>query len=269
MRGKLKRALIRAVHRLRSPPAVTRHRKLSERSYNGIKVVEIADQENLTVKVSERSDDGYHSYGNDWWTRPECPYSYKYLSINSMYPEAYFVGHGHPDHDKASDLVDYMQEVYRKLFGRQFESILELGCGGGEISKVLFDRKLKFISVEGTDAGVRRLRAIGIPADNILAYNLKFMPRLNRRFDIVMCTEVAEHIEPFFASKIIDNCIIHSDAVWFSAADRERAAHYHHMDELQIEAWDNLFAHMGFSKFVELDGRYGRASRVYLRNDKT
>ena len=247
-------------------PRVGRHRQIAQTVRGGLRVIEIARQASLRVDVDERRDTGYHRFGNDWWLQPRCPHSFKYLDIDTMYPDAYFDGHGHPEDRAAQDLVDYMQTVFRALFARELASILELGSGGGEITKTLSDRDLDFLTVEGTEAGVRRLYEIGIPDERIRQYNLKFMPALERSFDLVMCTEVAEHIEPFFASKLVENCIRHGDAVWFSAADRNRAAHYHHINELPIEAWDNLFAHMGFSQFVELDGRHGRASRVYLRN---
>ncbi len=256
--AKLKRKLHRE-------PPVGRHRAISDRRLEGLRILEIAPEEPLDIRIDETGDDGYHRYGNAWWTQARCPYSFKYLSINTMYPAQYFTGHGHPADRIAQDLVDYIQNVYRKLFGRDLRSVLELGSGGGEITRVFAERKLDFLTVEGTDAGIGRLREIGISGERILQHNLKFMPALERRFDLVMCTEVAEHIEPFFASKVVENCIRHSDAVWFSAADRNRAAHYHHINELPIEAWDNLFAHMGFPHLVELDGRHGRASRVYLR----
>jgi len=246
-------------------PKVGRHRLVKETTRGGLRVVEIASEETLALQIDDKSDSGYHRFGNDWWLQPRCPQSFKYLNIDTMYPDAYFDGHGHPADQAALDLVHYMQSVYRTLFNRDLRSVLELGSGGGEITKVLSDRNLDFITVEGTDAGVRRLHEIGIAPERILQHNLKFMPALDRTFDLVMCTEVAEHIEPFFASKVVENCIRHGDAVWFSAADRNRAAHYHHINELPIAAWDNLFAHMGFPCFVELDGRHGRASRVYLR----
>ena len=247
-------------------PKVGRHRLVGETTRGGLRVVEIARDETLAIKIDATSDTGYHRFGNDWWLQPRCPHSFKYLNIDTMYPDAYFEGHGHPADRAALDLVDYMQSVFRALFDRDLRSVLELGSGGGEITKVFADRNLDYITVEGTDAGVRRLHDIGIARERVLQHNLKFMPALDRTFDLVMCTEVAEHIEPFFASKVVENCIRHGDAVWFSAADRNRAAHYHHINELPMAAWDNLFAHMGFPHFVELDGRHGRASRVYLRS---
>ena len=245
---------------------VVRQKQIGFQSSCGLTILEIAREETVAVSITRESDDGYHRYGNDWWSQAACPTSFKYLAIDALYPDPYFDGHGHPDPGRAVDLVDYMQTTYKRVFGQPFRSILELGSGGGEITRVFAERGFDFLAVEGTAAGVRRLQEIGIPSDRIQQHNLKFMPGLQRTFDIVMCTEVAEHIEPFFASKVVENCIAHADAVWFSAADRNRRAHYHHINEQPIEVWDNLFAHMGCNRFVELDGRYGRASRLYLRS---
>ena len=251
--------------RLRPAHRVVRHPTLSETERGGLRVVEIAREAPLTVTIDEASDSGYHRYGNAWWTRSTCPLSYNYLAIETLYPERYFQGHSHPGAGPAFDLVDYMHIVFRALMRRELSSVLELGSGGGEITRALANRGLDYFAVEGTAAGVARLNEIGLDPGRILQCDLKFLPPLPRKFDLVMCTEVAEHIEPFFASKIVANCVAHADAVWFSAADRERAAHYHHINEVAIEAWDNLFAHMGMPFFVELDGRQGRASRLYLR----
>ncbi len=248
-------------------PQVGRHPQISQTRRGGLNIVEIAGEATLTVHIDGRRDTGYHRFGNDWWLRPACPHSFKYLNIDTLYPDAYFDGHGHPELAAARDLVDYMQDVFRAVFGRELRSVLELGSGGGEITKVMSDRGFDFVTVEGAQAGVRRLHDIGVAPERVRRHNLKFMPTLERTFDLTMCTEVAEHIEPFFASKIVENCIRHADAVWFSAADRNRAAHYHHIAELPIAAWDNLFAHMGFRHFVELDGRHERASRLYMRSD--
>lgn len=219
----------------------------------------------MPVSISKTSDDGYHRYGNDWWMQPGTPGALQYLALDPLYPTDYFIGHGHPERAGAESLVCYMIETHAALFGRPLESVLELGTGGGEITAELDRRGLDYLAVEGTAAGVARLKAIGIPDARVLHANLKFLPDIGRRFDLAMCTEVAEHIEPFFASQLVLACTAHSAAVWFSAADRNRRAHYHHINEQDISAWDNLFAHMGFGRRVELDGRHGRASRLYLK----
>lgn len=233
-------------------------------SDSDIRLIELAKEENCNIYKDDPKL-GYHDYGNDWWSNSNCPYSYKYLSIDSLYPEQYFGnGVGHPNDKMAADLYRYMQDTYASLFGRNFYSILELGTGGGEITRQLAANNLDYIAVEGTEAGVRKLLANGIDEARIVKSNLKFLPPVGRMFDIAMCTEVAEHIEPFFASKVVENCIRHAEVVWFSAADRNRPAHYHHINEIHIEAWDNLFAHMGHNYLVPLNHLHERASRIYL-----
>ena len=229
----------------------------------GLTVTELAEE--VAVPVN-KSDSGYHYFGNDWWGRDNCPRAFQYLSLDAMYPAPYFDtdGTGHPDRTRGLDLADYMFGVYRSLVGSEPQSVLELGSGGGEITRAIDARGVDYITVEGTTAGAQKLLQIGIPEDRIVVANLKFMKPLGRRFDLAMCTEVAEHLEPFFASKLVSDCIEHSDLFWFSAADRKRPAHYHHINEQPIEVWDNLFAHMGYPYFITLDGRHGRASRLYI-----
>jgi 2-polyprenyl-3-methyl-5-hydroxy-6-metoxy-1,4-benzoquinol methylase len=168
----------------------------------------------------------------------------------------------------AANLYDYMQVVFTGARGRPFASVLELGTGGGEITNVFRDRGLDYVAVEGTTPGARRLTAAGHPPERVIAADLRRLEPLGRTFDLVMCTEVIEHIEPFFASRVIELCTRHADTVWFSAADRNRRPHVHHMNEQDIEVWDNLFAFLGFSVSLELDRRYDRASRMYLRDEK-
>lgn len=228
------------------------------------KIYQIVPEESVVI-FENGEDDGYHRFGTKWWQNKNCPYSYQYLSLDSLYPSEYFEpGGGHPDRKTSDKIYRYMQERYSKLFGEPFESVLELGTGGGEITRHFHEEKIDFLAIEGTASGVEQLRRIGIPSDRIQKANLKFLEPIGRRFDLVMCTEVAEHIEPWFASKVVENCVRHSDVVWFSAAKGAAKPHYHHSNEVPLEAWDNLFAHMGHCHFLELSGLASRADRIYM-----
>lgn len=229
-----------------------------------IEIIKIESEENIQVGDVVRND-GYHSYGRMWWTNPDCPYAYKYLSLDSLYPSEYFGENiGHPDEQASSLLYEYMQATYYAIFENSFNSILELGTGGGEITTQFHKHQLDYIAVEGTTAGIDKLHKIGIDPNKIIKANLKFFNGVDRKFDLVMCTEVVEHLEPWFASKIVDNCVKHADIVWFSAATGTNPPHYHHMNEVPLEAWDNIFAHFGFNYFIKLNGCMGRADRIYM-----
>ena len=241
-----------------------RHPVKTRTDLGPLELIEIAAETTVDL-YAQGPAGGYHPFGNAWWTDDRCPVAFQYLSIDSLYPAQYFgAATGHPNPEQADALYAYMQRVYRSVMGSDFFSVLELGTGGGEITQAFHRAGRDYLAVEGTTAGVTKLLEDGIAPDRIRQYNLKFMPALDRRFDLVMCTEIAEHIEPFFASKVVENCIRHADAVWFSSADRNRPAHFHHINEQPIEVWDNLFAHMGFPFFVQLNGTAERASRLYL-----
>lgn len=231
---------------------------------NGYKLVEIQQEETLQV-FDQTTDNGYHTYGTQWWTNPACPFAFKYLALDALYAPTYFSHErGHPSYDQAQALYRYMQQVYQSLFGRTFASVLELGTGGGEITTHFHEAGLDLTAVEGTTAGVEKLLSLGIPATQVIKANLKFMEPLGRQFDIAMCTEVAEHIEPWFASKVVANCVAHADVVWFSAAKGTAQPHYHHINEVPIQAWDNIFAHFGYNFHVPLNNLLERADRVYM-----
>jgi hypothetical protein len=245
------------------------HPIIKHNRFGPYNIIEIAEDIKLNVFNKDGIDQGYHNYSNAWWYNINCPYSYAYLDIESIYPKTYFTteSSGHPDKKYASDIYCYMQRIYKDIFNCKFYSVLELGTGGGNITYQFLKNNIDFTTVEGTSEGYNKLIALGIPENRILNVNLKKLIPFDKRFDIVMCTEVIEHIEPFFASKIVELCTYHSSAVWFSAADRNRLPHYHHSNEIGIEAWDNLFAYFGFNIYIPLNSLHGRADRLYFSKD--
>jgi beta-1,4-mannosyl-glycoprotein beta-1,4-N-acetylglucosaminyltransferase len=242
------------------------HSKIKEFFINTVKFEEIAKLDKKNIFTNTR-DDGYHEFTPFWWTNLKCPYAYKYLHLDSLYPQFYFQpGGGHPDPIRSKELYDYMQQVYKQVFNKPFDSIFELGCGGGEITLQFKEHGIDYMCVEGTQAGKQRLVDVGIDSERIINSDLRLFKSINKKFDMVMCTEVAEHLEPTFSSKIVELCTDHANVVWFSAAKpNANCPHYHHPNELYIEAWDNLFAFFGFNKFTKLNGLHGRADRLYIK----
>ena len=108
----------------------------------------------------------------------------------------------------------------------------------------------------------------GIPIERIIKHDLRFPLNLNRIFDIVLCTEVAEHIEPPFSSQLILNIINHSKLVWFSFEEPgTNSAHYHHCNEQPEKFWKNLFDFFGY-QMVKLPKKVikevgGRAGYIF------
>ncbi|MGK9369482.1 hypothetical protein ACSSWA_11330 [Melioribacter sp. Ez-97] len=113
-----------------------RHPLVSIKEKNGFSIIEIQEYINLPIYDNkEKKDRGYHKFGNTWWYNLNCPYSFHYFDINSFYPKKYFKTEctGHPDSNVGEEIYHYMQKVYQNLFGKTFDSVLELGTGGGRL----------------------------------------------------------------------------------------------------------------------------------------
>ena len=85
------------------------------------------------------------------------------------------------------------QEAVRNILkDLDFDSVLEVGCGDGEFSKLLLEKSR---NVTGIDLSLERIKSsplrISIHKDFLKAY---FDP--NQKFDLVCCSHVLLHIKP-------------------------------------------------------------------------
>ena len=119
-----------------------------------------------------------------------------------------------------------------------FESVLDVGCGTGNwlsCFSALGRRSILGLEMEQLD------QAHEIDPRLILHVDVGQYLNLWRRFDLVLCLEVAEHLDQQFASTLIENCVRHSDVVLFSAALPGQQG-LHHVNEQRPEYWAELFA---------------------------
>jgi SAM-dependent methyltransferase len=126
----------------------------------------------------------------------------------------------------------------------QPESVVDLGCGLGNWLKVWAeDFNIKdYLGVEGPYVNPEMLM---VAKDKVIFADLKQKLNLNRRFDIAMSMEVAEHIEPSSADLFIENLTKLSDIIIFSAAIPNQEGTYH-INEQNPEYWANKFKKNGY-----------------------
>jgi hypothetical protein len=220
-----------------------------------------------TAKVVVYKDGVDKSYLGDnqrWWFDPSFPHSFSIFDLDTFYEDTYFAkDHVGPKTVKA--YVDHVLEFGHRLLGRPVKSILEAGCGGGWFTVEFLRRGLDVLALEGTHSGYAKTVGRGVEKSRVMRHDLRLPFSLGRRFDIALCTEVAEHIECPFSSQLISGLVNHSELIWFSFEEPgSNSASYHHCNEQPEQFWINLFRFYGYRMYrlppeviaaVEMRGR--------------
>ena len=189
----------------------------------------------------------------NWWYNPAYSHAFEIYDLNLLYPDNYYQN-DHVSPPIPANYVAVSLFICQMLRGNSCQSVLELGAASCFMTAE-FRKKpdIEIYAVEGAAAGIHHCLNHGIPHSHLFHRDLRLPLVLNRRFDLALCTEVAEHIEPPFSSQLVLNLVMHSDVVFFSFEDRQRGNlnHIHHNNEQPEKFWTNLFAFYGYH-FVKL-----------------
>lgn len=122
-------------------------------------------------------------------------------------------------------------------------SIVDLGCGDGSWLQAV--RGLGVADTIGVDGPWIADGQLKIPLDTMVRQPLEQPVRLDRRFDLAMTVEVAEHLTPARAVGFVEDLTKLAPIVLFSAAIPGQGG-THHINEQWPSYWAALFARHGY-----------------------
>ncbi len=125
-------------------------------------------------------------------------------------------------------------------------SVLDVGCARGTWLVAWMEAGCG--DVTGLDGASVSAETLLIPLERFRQAELKQPFQLGRRFDLVQCLEVAEHLPPARSASLVDDLTAHGDAVLFSAAPPGQGG-AGHVNERPYEFWHALFAAKGYEAF--------------------
>lgn len=128
-------------------------------------------------------------------------------------------------------------------------SVLDVGCGAGAWLAV--HRHEGTEDILGVDGDYVDRSLLLIEPDRFRPIDIAGPFDLGRRFDLVECLEVAEHVPASAAETLIDNLVRHGDLVLFSAATPGQGGKGH-INERPIGYWRECFARRGYRAFDPL-----------------
>ncbi|HTT80654.1 MAG TPA: class I SAM-dependent methyltransferase [Stellaceae bacterium] len=154
------------------------------------------------------------------------------------------VNYDHKRHRHAHT-VSGARAVLSLLFQeRHPESLLDVGCGWGTWLRAALD--LGVPEVVGVDGAAVSESDFLCPFTLFRQQNLCEQWDLDRRFDVALCLEVAEHLPPEAAPVLVASLVRHSDLILFSAA-APRQPGQHHVNCQWPEYWQEIFNRHGYT----------------------
>lgn len=103
-------------------------------------------------------------------------------------------------------------------------SVIDVGCAIGDLVEYFLEKELDAYGLEGTENIIPWLK---ISQWRLYFKDLRTEIDLGKKFDLVTCFEVFEHIEPEYADILLANLTRMSDRLLISAAPPGQGGHYH------------------------------------------
>jgi hypothetical protein len=228
------------------------------------------------VEVYDKGEDNGWLHKQNFWFDPDHEHGFGIVDLDSIYPEKYFE-HDHVKPETVEAYCRLVPEIYESLTGRQPESLIEFGSAGGWFLAEFIKRGYFCLGLEGTKAGIDACFRRGIIDNQILQHDFRRPidmsgakgPSGHRLgYQIALCTEVAEHIEPPFSSVLVKSLVDAAPFIWFSFEEpNTNPAHIHHPNEMPAKFWINLFDFYGYKAYKlpqwVYDQTEGRGSYVF------
>ena len=125
----------------------------------------------------------------------------------------------------------------------QSRSVVDVGCGTGVWLSVFREHGIE--DILGIDGDYVNLDSIRIPKNTFMAHDFTRPLTINKKFDLVVSLEVAEHIPSKFAKKFVDSLTHLGSVIMFSAAIPYQGGQ-NHVNEQWQDYWRVLFNEKGY-----------------------
>lgn len=128
----------------------------------------------------------------------------------------------------------------------QIKSVVDFGCGRGAWLKACLESGVE--TILGLDGDYVERDKLLVDSDQFRGVDLRRPIHLDRRFDLALCLEVAEHLPARSAPALIESLTAAAPVVLFSAALPGQGG-ISHINEQWPHYWERLFAGQGMRKF--------------------
>jgi predicted RNA methylase len=126
------------------------------------------------------------------------------------------------------------------------KSVIDIGCGIGTWLSVFKENGVS--EILGVDGAYVDKKMLKISEASFKPHDLNTYLNIDRKFDIAICLEVAEHIKESSSDSLVQSLTNVSDTIIFGAAIKGQEGQ-NHINEQDYEYWQKKFEKHGYKFF--------------------
>lgn len=187
-------------------------------------------------------------------------------NIGNPYDAFYFAHYGSNSQPYRRDDVwlHFFASIADRIVGDiRPRTVLDAGCAMGFLVEALRDRGVDAVGVDVSGYAIQQVR----PDIRAFCRVGSIVELLPRKYDLIVCIEVLEHLSASEAERAIDNFCQHADEVLFSSTPFD----YKEVTHINVQTpdyWTELFARHGFFRDVEFDASFISAWAARFRRSR-
>ncbi|MGH7391729.1 MAG: methyltransferase domain-containing protein [Candidatus Rokuibacteriota bacterium] len=144
-------------------------------------------------------------------------------------------------------------------------SALDVGCAKGFLVEALRDRGVEAYGLDVSDYAIGQVR----PDIRPFCWIASATEPLPRRYDLITCLEVLEHLPEAAAVAAVANLCRAADDILFSSTPDDLDDDATHVNVRPVEHWAGLFAEHGFYRDVDFDVSFVALHAARFRRQPT
>lgn len=201
--------------------------------------------------------------GARWWAKHKCWRLKIFLlspfkaQVDALYDEGYYGRNYLKPEGKTTTMPQKTVEILLKRF--QPGSVVDLGCGVAGYLHFFQEKGCEVLGVEGSRHAIDLAL---IPSEKIIEHDLRKPLKLPKKFDLAICSDVAEHIANQYMPVFLETVASSSDTILFSSPVGAAKNYIYHCNEKPQAEWIQLFKEKGF----EVDSQATQETKAELEN---
>lgn len=134
--------------------------------------------------------------------------------------------------------AEWFVPLLKRLFDPKW--MIDVGCGTGHFVLKAHFLGINCVGVDGAHEALEKSVSMGL-----VRHDLRIPLRPAIRYDLALCIEVAEHLEPEYADTLVETLCNCSDMVVMTAATPGQGG-LQHVNEQPLDYWSDKFAFRGY-----------------------